>query len=98
MRKVEEKAVGEEVSPLDEIARRGAQRMIEAALEVEVEQYVSQLREHRDERGHAKVVRNGRAQERAVTVGSGTMKLRAPRVNDKRVVEGERQRFASIIV
>ena len=98
MRKVEEKAVGEEVSPLDEIARRGAQRMIEAALEVEVEQYVSQLREHRDERGHAKVVRNGRAQERAVTVGSGTMKLRAPRVNDKRVVEGERQRFASKIL
>ncbi len=35
MRKVEEKSVGEEESPLDEIARRGAQRMIEAALEVE---------------------------------------------------------------
>jgi len=98
MRKVEEKRVAEEVSPLDEIARRGAQRMIEAALEVEVEQYVSQLREHRDERGHAQVVRNGRAQERTVTAGSGTMKIRAPRVNDKRVVEGERQRFASKIL
>ena len=98
MRKVEEKAVEEEVPPLDEIARRGAQRMIEAALEVEVEQYVSRLREHRDDRGHAQVVRNGRAQERAVTVGAGTMKVRAPRVNDKRVVEGERQRFVSRIL
>ncbi len=31
--------------------------MIEAALEVEVAQYVSQLRAHRDERGRAQVVR-----------------------------------------
>jgi len=98
MRKVEDKSVGEEVTPLDEIARRGAQRMIEAALEVEVEQYVSQLREHRDERGRAEVVRNGRGQQRMVTVGSGTMKIRAPRVNDKRVVEGERQHFVSQIL
>jgi putative transposase len=98
MRKVDENAAGEEVSPLDEIARRGAQRMIEAALEVEVEQYVQRLREHRDERGHAQVVRNGRGQERTVTVGSGTMKIRAPRVNDKRVVDGERQHFASKIL
>lgn len=98
MRKVEEKPVPEEVSPLDEIARRGAQRMIEAALAVEVEQYVSRLRDQRDEHGHALVVRNGHAQERAVTVGSGTMKIRAPRVNDKRVIDGERQRFVSKIL
>jgi hypothetical protein len=42
MRKVEDKRVGEEVSPLDEMARRGAQRMIESALEVEVDEYVAQ--------------------------------------------------------
>jgi len=73
------------VSPLDEIARRGAQRMIEAALEVEVEQYVSQLREHRTEQGHAQVVRNGRGQERTVTnpdgaPQGGSMSRRAPRL------------------
>jgi putative transposase len=95
MTKVEEKPVAKEASPLDEIARRGAQRMIEAAMEVEVEQYVTQLRGHRDERGHAQVVRNGHGQERTVTVGSGTMRLRAPRVNDKRVLDGERQRRVS---
>jgi|HubBroStandDraft_1064217.scaffolds.fasta_scaffold56605_2 putative transposase len=98
MTKVEEKAVAKEVSALDEMARRGAQRMIEAAMEVEVEQYVTQLRGHRDERGHAQVVRNGRGQERTVTVGAGTMQIRAPRVNDKRVIEGERQRFVSQIL
>src|SRR5579859_6892148 len=98
MRKVEEKPVTEEESPLDELARRGAQRMIGVALEVEVEQYISQLRDQRDEQGHALVVRNGRAQERTVTVGSGTMRIRAPRVNDKRVIDSERQHFASKIL
>ncbi len=98
MTKVEEKPTTAEVSPLDEIARRGAQRMIEAALEVEVEEYVTRLREQRDENGHALVVRNGRAKERTVTVGAGTMKIRAPRVNDKRVIDDERQRFRSEIL
>ncbi|HET9126249.1 MAG TPA: IS256 family transposase [Solirubrobacteraceae bacterium] len=52
-----------------------------------------------DERGRRLVVRNGRAQERRVTVGLGTIRVRAPRVNDKRLDEdGERQRFSSRIL
>ena len=45
-------------------------------------------------------MRNGRARERKLTVGSGTVPVRAPRVNDKRVDEqtGERQRFSSKIL
>jgi len=46
----------------------------------------------------ALVVRNGRGRARKLTVGSGTMSIEAPRVNDKRVVEGERQRFTSQIL
>jgi hypothetical protein len=43
------------------------------------------------------VVRNGRARERKLTVGSGTVAIRAPRVNDKRVDAdtNERQKFSS---
>ncbi|WP_249012230.1 hypothetical protein [Conexibacter sp. DBS9H8] len=49
-----------------------------------------------DEHGRRLVVRNGLAQERKVTVGSGTVPVRAPRVNVKRVDEqGERQKFSS---
>jgi len=46
------------------------------------------------------VVRNGKAKERKLTVGSGTVPIRAPRVNDKRVEEqtGERKRFSSRIL
>ncbi|MFN2242044.1 MAG: IS256 family transposase, partial [Anaerolineae bacterium] len=70
---------------LDELAREGARRMIAAALEVEVAQYVEALRHHRDENGHALVVRNGRSHhERTVQMGAGSIKIRAPRVNDRR--------------
>jgi len=73
--------------------------MIAAALEVEVDEYVASLVDEVDEDGRRLVVRNGRARERRVTVGSGTMGVRAPRVNDKRVDEaGERQKFSSRIL
>jgi hypothetical protein len=72
---------------LDDLAREGARRMIAAALEAEVEQYVSSFVEEVDEDGKRLVVRNGRARERRVTVGSGTVPVRVPRVNDKRVDE-----------
>jgi putative transposase len=85
---------------LDDLAREGACRMIAAALEAEIDEYVSSFVDERDEHGRRLVVRNGRARERRVTVGSGTVPIRAPRVNDKRVDEdtGERQRFSSRIL
>ena len=56
---------------LDELVREGARRMIAAALEAEVEQYVEALRQLRDENGHALVVRNGKSHhERTVHTGS----------------------------
>ena len=85
---------------LDELAREGARRMIAAALWAEADEYVEGFSDELDEDGHRLVVRNGRARERHVTVGSGTLPVRAPRVNDKRVDEeaGERQRFSSKIL
>jgi putative transposase len=69
---------------LDELAREGARRMIVAALEVEVEQYIEELRHLRDEHGHALAVRNGKAEPRTVSLGAGNIELQAPRVNDRR--------------
>jgi len=69
---------------LDELAREGARRMIHAALELEVDQYVQQLRHLRDENGHALVVRNGKARPRTVSLGAGHIEVQAPRVNDQR--------------
>lgn len=85
---------------LDDLAREGARRMIAAALEAEVSDYVEQFAEDRDEEGKRLVVRNGSAKERGLTLGSGTVRIRAPRVNDRRIDEqtGERKRFSSQIL
>src|SRR5215210_2613369 len=85
---------------LDELAREGARRMIAAALEAEVDEYVSVFVDEVGEDGRRLVVRNGRARERKLTVGSGTVPIKAPRVNDKRVNPdtGARQKFSSRIL
>ena len=85
---------------LDDLAREGARRMIAAALRAEADEYLARFSDEVDENGHRLVVGNGRARERKVTVGSGTVPIRAPRVNDKRVEEdtGERRRFSSKIL
>ena len=85
---------------LDDLAREGARRMIAAALDAEVTQYVASFVDEIDEDGKRLVVRNGRARERKLTVGSGTVPIRAPRVNDKRVDQGsgERKKFSSRIL
>ena len=85
---------------LDGLAREGARRMIAAALEAEVADYIERFADERDEDGKRLVVRNGRARERRVTVGSGTVPVSAPRGNDKRVDDeaGERMRFSSRIL
>ena len=87
------------VPTLDALAQEGARRMLAAALEEEVAQYVEAHADARDGDGRRLVVRNGRAQSRTVTCGAGTMQVRAPRVNDRRVdEEGERERFTSRIL
>lgn len=84
---------------LDDVAREGARRMLVAALEAEVAEYVERYRSERDGAGRAQVVRNGKARPRKVTLGAGTMEVAAPRVNDKRVdARGRRQRFTSHIL
>ena len=89
----------EELLPLDEIAREGARRMLIEALKAEADDYVERHRGERDEYGRALVVRNGRAQGRKLTLGTGTVELKAPRVDDRRRDEqGGRQRFTSHIL
>jgi len=84
---------------LDELAREGARRMLAAALDAETAAYIERFTGVRDEAGRSLVVRNGKARPRQVTVGSGTVAIQAPRVNDRRVdTEGNRQRFTSAIL
>ena len=81
-------------SSLDELVAEGARRMLIAGLETEVADYIARHEALIDEAGHRLVVRNGRAEERSVVTGAGALKVRAPRVNDRR----EGRRFSSYIL
>ena len=69
---------------LDELARRGAQRMLAEALQSEVAEYLDAHKVHRDEDGKALVVRNGKSKARRITLGCGSVEIQAPRINDRR--------------
>jgi transposase-like protein len=79
---------------LDALVREGARRMLLAALKAEVDQYVTDHADHRDEAGHALVVRNGVAEPRNVTTAAGELEIQVPRVHDRR----EGRRFTSAIL
>ena len=97
--KQDAREAGEEFLQLDEIAREGARRMLIEALRAEADDYVARHRLERDEQGRALVVRNGHGQERKLTMGAGTVELKAPRVDDRRRDEqGGRRRFSSRIL
>ena len=68
----------------DELVAEGARRMLIAGLETEVADYIERHRELVDEAGHRLVVRNGKAEERNLMTGAGSLPIRAPRVNDRR--------------
>ncbi|MFB7335661.1 IS256 family transposase [Streptomyces adustus] len=87
-------------SMMDDIVREGARRMLAAALEAEVNQYIAELADERDEMGRRLVVRNGRHRERSATIAAGPVAVKVPRVNDRRVdmETGERKRFSSKIL
>jgi transposase-like protein len=87
-------------SLIEEIVREGARRMLAAALEAEVNSYLAELADQRDEDGRRLVVRNGFHAERTIVTSAGAVQVKAPRVNDKRVDEatGERERFSSAIL
>jgi transposase-like protein len=85
---------------LDELVREGARRMLAAALEAEVDDYLAAAADERDERGRRLVVRNGHARPREVTTVAGSIPVRTPRVDDRRVdpQTGERLGFRSVIL
>jgi len=84
---------------LSAILHHGAQQMLAAAIENEVDEYIAAHADQRDANGYRMVVRNGHAPARSILTGLGPVEAARPRVNDKRVdAEGNRIRFTSAIL
>ncbi len=69
-------------SPLDQIVRDGAQRMLQAAIESEVDEFLVAHQDRRDENGNRLLVRNGYMPGREILTGAGPLDVRQPRVRD----------------
>lgn len=81
-------------SVLDELVREGARKMLQTALEAEVEAFVSQHKALLTKDGKQAVVRNGHLPERSIVTGVGPLPIKKPRARDKR----KELRFTSSIL
>ena len=84
--------------PLTDVLREGARRMLAMAIEAEVEEFVKNHKDLKDEEGHRAIVRNGYLPERNLLTGLGKIPVSAPRVRDRRKEVQEPIRFTSGIL
>ena len=88
----------DKTSPLDELVRSGAQRMLQTAIETEVEEFVRLHCDRRDASGHRQVVRNGYQPARELLTGAGRLEIQQPRVRDNSSEKEKRISFSSSIL
>ena len=86
-------------SVLEALAREGARKLLQQALENEVAEYIEAHVAKRDENGRRLAVRNGTLPERSILTGLGPMAIRQPRVDDRKLKNQEgAERFSSMIL
>jgi len=83
---------------LDQVVQRGAQRMLQAAIEAEVQEFLQENESRRDAGGKRLVVRNGHQPARKIVTGAGALEVRQPRVRDNSPNLDERVQFTSAIL
>ena len=89
---LEERAKDEEKPFLEQLLQEGARKLLQAAIENEVIDYIQFHKDRRDEDGQRLVVRNGHLPEREIVSGIGPIKVRQPRVRHR-----DQGRFTSAI-
>lgn len=85
-------------SPLDALVREGARKMLQAALESEVQDFLELHASRVDDQGRRQVVRNGYLPPREIVTGAGPLEVAQPRVRDKSPDAASRVRFSSSIL
>ena len=85
--------------PITDILRSGARKLLAEALEAEIEDFLSQFRDLKDDRNHQRVVRNGYLPERKIQSGIGPIPVKMPRARDRQPHQGsEPIRFTSSLL
>lgn len=85
--------------PLTELIRSGARKILEEALESEINLFIDSFKALKTEKGMQRVIRNGYLPEREITTGIGNVPVKAPRLRDlEKGRDGEKIRFSSSIL
>ena len=85
--------------PLTAILRAGARRLLEQAIEAEVESFLASFKDLKLPDGRDRIVRHGHGPERAIQTGIGPVEVRRAKVRDRGADDdGERIRFTSAIL
>jgi putative transposase len=69
--------------PITEVLRTGARKLLTEALEAEIEGFLAQYRDLRDDQDRQRVVRNGYLPERQIQTGIGPVPVKVPRARDR---------------
>jgi len=83
---------------LDQLVRRGAQRMLQQAIEAEVKEFVERHQDRRDANGKRLVVHNGYKPSRQIVTGAGALEVQQPRIRDNSPNKDQRVQFSSAIL
>jgi transposase-like protein len=84
--------------PLLAVLRDGAKRMLMQAIEAEVEAFLAAHVGLIDGQGRRRLVRNGRAPERRIQTGIGSLEIRRPKVRDRGAADAAPIRFTSAVL
>lgn len=81
--------------PLTELLRMGARKLIEAAIQAELAEFLQQFETRKTSKGKRGVIRNGYQPEREILTGIGAVSVRIPKVRSR---TGEAVTFRSALV
>jgi len=87
----------ETYSLLEKTLREGALKMLQQALEIEIQQFLDKHSSKVDVNGHRVIVRNGYHPERNIITGIGPFSVKVPRVDDRKLPPTD-ERFTSSIL
>jgi len=85
-------------SVLEQVARQGAQKMLQLALENEVQEFILKHSNLTDENGKKVVAKNGYMPAREIVTGMGPLPIKQPRIDDRNLKECLVERFTSNIL
>lgn len=85
-------------SPLDELVREGARRMLQEAINLEVDLFLREHQDRRDEQGRRLVVKNGSLPPRNILTGAGSIEVRQGRVRDNSPHADSRVQFTPSVL